>query len=108
MMRGTIDRAAIVIHDAHAALRQHGDVAVREEENVPGMLEKGGNVAGYEIFSVPESDHGRRADASRDDLVRISGREKHQGINTSQLFEGFSNRLLKRHAALGIFLRKMR
>src|SRR5690242_18302428 len=108
MMRGTIDGAAIVIHDAHATLCQHGDVAVRKEENVPRMLEKGGNVAGYEIFSVTESDHGRRADASCDDLVRITRGEKYQGVNATQLLEGCSNRLLKRHAALGIFFRKMR
>ena len=107
VMRGAIDGAAIVIHHAHAILREDGDIAVGEEEHLAGVFEERGNIAGDKIFAVAKADHGRRTNARGDDFVRVAGGEKNQGIDAAQLLEGFADGLFERHAALRILLDEM-
>ena len=46
-MGGAADGASVVIHYADALGCEDGNVTVGEEENLPGVLEKGGNVATF-------------------------------------------------------------
>ncbi len=107
-MRGAINWTAIVIHHADAALRQDGDIAIREEENLASVFEKRGDIAGDKIFAVAEADDGRRADAGGDDFVRVAGGQKNQGVDAAQLFKRFANRIFQRRAALRVFFHEMR
>ncbi len=71
VLRGAVDRAAVVIHHADALLRQHGDVAVGEEKNFARVLQEGGNVAGHKKFSVAQTDYRRRSHSRGYNLMRV-------------------------------------
>ena len=43
---------SIEIHDAHALRSEHGDVAIGQEEHVPGVGKDRRNVGGHEILAV--------------------------------------------------------
>ena len=59
--------------------REHGDVAVGEEENVARVVENRGNVAGDEVFVFAQADHRRRARARGDDFVGVVARKESPG-----------------------------
>ena len=64
-----LDGLAFGVRDLHALGREHGDIAVGEEEHVAGVREDAGNIAGDEVFVFAKADHHRRTDARGDDLA---------------------------------------
>ena len=83
MVRGTLDGAAVVVHDAHALCCQHGDVAVHEEKDLTRVLEQCRDVAGHEVFFIAESNYRWRAQARRNNLLRIFRGDEYQGVDAA-------------------------
>ena len=67
------DGVAVEIGQGHAVGRDHGHVAVGKEEQVAGVIEDGGDVAGHKVFVFAQADHRRRALPHGDDLVQVFG-----------------------------------
>src|ERR1700730_19102271 len=107
-MGGAADWASVVIHYADALGREDGNVTVGEEENLPGVLEKGGNVAGDEIFALAQADDGRRAEARSDDFLWFSRREKDQRVDSAELLQRLADGFFQADATLRILLDEVR
>src|SRR5271169_5861225 len=107
MMRWAIDRAAVVVHHTDAFLRQNGDIAIRQKEDLASVFEKRGDIARDKIFAVTQPDYRRRTNTRRDDFVRIAGRQKNQGVDAAKLLERLANRVFERGAALRVFFDEM-
>src|SRR5690242_4179819 len=107
VVRLALDGIGVMVHDTDAIFSKDDDVAVGEEENVAGMLEESGNVAGDEIFAVAEADDGWRAEAGGDDFLGIFRGKKYESIDAAKLLERAADSFFKRHAALHVLLDQM-
>src|SRR5882672_696999 len=105
---GTLDRAAVVVHHAHALRGKNGDVAVREEKNLARMLEQGRDVTGNEILFLAETDYRGRAEACSHNFLWILGGEENQRVNAAQFLERAAHGFLQGHAALRILFHQVR
>jgi len=87
VLRGALDGTAVVIHYPHTFRGENGNVAIRQEKHFARVLEQCGDVASDEIFSFSETNHGRRAKARRNNLLRIICREKDQRVDAAQFLQ---------------------
>ena len=101
-----LDRFAFEVGDADTLGRQHGDVAIGEEEHVARVEEDGRNVAGDEVFVIPETHDDRRAGTRGDDFLRIPGGENRQRIDAGKPLDGFAHGVFQR-TAIHIFFDEM-
>ena len=90
------DRLSVEVGELDAFRRNHGEVAIAQEEQVAGVIENRGHIGGYEIFVLTQSNHSRRAIACSHDFVGlIHGNHGHREY-ASQLTDGFANALFQR------------
>ena len=68
-----IDGTAIERRDHHAAGTQLGHAVVVEDDDVPGVGQKGGDVAGQQRGAVGQSDHERRATTGLHHQITLVG-----------------------------------
>ncbi len=87
VVRGAVYGTPVMIHYFDALRRQHGDVSIGQEKNLPGVLQERGNVAGDKIFTLAEPDHGGGPQTSRNDFVRIFRGQEHQRVNSAQFLQ---------------------
>ena len=90
------DGLSVEVRELHAVGGNDGHVAVGEEENVPRVMEDGGNVGGHEIFVVAEADYRRRSVARGNDLVRFVSGDHGQRKNAGELLHRLANRIFQR------------
>src|SRR5256714_2615841 len=88
VLGGAVNRAAVVVHYADALGGEHGDIAVGEKKDFAGVLEKGRDVAGDEVFAFAEADDGGRSHAGGDNFVGILGGKKNERIDAAEFFQG--------------------
>jgi hypothetical protein len=68
------DGLAVEVGELDAIGSDDGEIAIGQEEQVAGVIENGGHIGGDKIFVFSEADHGGRAIASGDNLVRFLDR----------------------------------
>jgi hypothetical protein len=69
----------------HAAGRDGGDLAVVQENHLPGVGEDRGDVGGHELAALAEPDHQRWPLAGGDDLLRVVGRDHGDRVDAFDL-----------------------
>jgi hypothetical protein len=79
------DGKPLEVSELHTVRGEHREVAVGEEEEVAGVVEDGGNIAGHKVFVLAQPDHRRRPLPRRDDLVQILGGDDSQSKNSLEL-----------------------
>ncbi len=92
---GALDGFAVEIGQLNAAWSQHGDIAVIEEEHIPGVTKNRGNVGGDEELLVAESDDDGRTGAGGDNLVGIGAGNDTDRKDAPDLFKGGANGILE-------------
>ena len=97
-----------MIHDVNALRGQYGDVAIREEKNLAGMLEQGRNVAGDKVLSFAKPDDGWGTLARGHYFLRVFCREENQSVDTAQLIQRPAHSFLERDATLRILFNEVR
>ena len=107
MLHGALDGVAVEIHDADALRREHGDVAVGQEEHVARVGKNRGNVAGHEILALAQADDRRRPGARRNDLVRVRRGKNGQGIDAGELLHRFPHGVFERAAVLHVLFHQV-
>ncbi len=90
------DGLSVEVGELHAFRRNHGQVAIAEEEQIAGVIENRGHVGSDEVLVFAQSDDGRRAVAGGHDLVRFIDRDHRQREHAGQLTDGFANALFQR------------
>src|SRR5436853_5291149 len=80
--------SAFEIAEADTVGREHGHVAVAEEEHISRMPENRRNVRRDEVLVVTQADHDRRPRARGDDFVWIRLRENRESEHAGQLLYG--------------------
>ena len=86
---------AVEIGDFDALLGDDGEVAVGEKEEIAGVIEESGNVAGHEVFVFAEADDYGRAVAGGDDFSWIVGGDNDEREDSRELFDGFADGLFE-------------
>jgi len=92
------DGAAAEVGEPDAVRREHGQVAVGEEEQVASVVEDGGHVARYEILVLAKPDDRRRPLPNRDDLVRVERRDDGQSESAREAPHSLPHGVFERHA----------
>jgi len=62
---------SLEIGELNAVGRDHGKIAIRQEEEIAGVIEDGGNIGGHKVLVFAQTNDGRRAVAGGDDLIGI-------------------------------------
>ncbi len=92
------DGLSVEVGELHAFGRDHGQVAVAQEEQVAGVIKNRGHVGGDEILVFAQTDYGRRAIAGGHDLVGLIDRDYRQRENAGQLAHRLADALFERGA----------
>ena len=92
------DRLSVEVGELHAFRRNHGQVAIAQEEQVASVIENRGNIGGDEVFVLAQADDGRRAIAGGHNFVRLIDRDHGQSENAGQLADRFADALFERRA----------
>ena len=82
-------------------------IAVGHEENVARVIQHGRDVARHEVFVLSQADDGGRAEARRNNFVRVARRNDRQRVHAVQLPHGLAHGLFER-AAIRVFLDEVR
>ena len=90
-LRFALQRIAVEIGNLYAILRDHGQIAIGQEEKIAGVIEKRGHVGGDEVFIFADADHGGRSVAGRDNLVRFVNRDHHQREHAGKFLHRFTH-----------------
>src|SRR6267142_2694199 len=107
VLRGALDRAAVVIHHADALLREYSDVAIGQEKYLAGVLEERRDVAGHKKFALAQADHGGRSHARGHDFMRVFRGQEYQRVDAAQFFQRPADCFLQRRI-LGILFDEVR
>ena len=95
-----LDGVALEVEQAHALGGEHGQFLVGQEEDVPGVVEHGGDVGSHEVLVLAQADDRRRARAHGDDLLGVARGEDGQGVYPVQLLDGPAHGFLQRPQAV--------
>src|SRR4029450_11104038 len=78
---------ALPVGDLHPSTREPRHFAVAEEEEVARVREDRRDVRGDEVLALAQPDDDRGPAPPRENLVRLGGRERREGVNAAQLPE---------------------
>ncbi len=92
------DGLSVEVGELHAFRRNHGQVAIAQEEQVASVIKNRRNVGGDEIFVFAQTDDRRRAIARGHDLVRLIDRNHRQREHAGQLTHRLADALFERGA----------
>ncbi len=96
VLHGTIDGMAFEIHQADTLGGEHGYFAVAKEENISGVLQNCGNVAGDKEFVFAQPYHDGRAEARCYDLQRIACGQRNQRVRSAHYLHRFQDGFFQR------------
>ena len=65
------NRISIKVCQLHAVRRDDRHVTVSEKENVPSVMQDGGDIRGDKVLAIAQTNHRRRTVARSDDLVGV-------------------------------------
>ncbi len=98
-----LHRLSIKVGKGHALGSEHREVAIAEEEQVAGVIENRGHVAGHKILVLAQPDHRRRAIARRNDLVGFRAADHREGEDSVQPLHRHAHGFFQRDLLVRIF-----
>src|SRR6202040_2028879 len=101
------NRVIVEIDDADTLQSENRDFSVAHEEGFARVRKDRGNIASDKKFILAQTDHHRRPEPRRDNLVRVARGHRHKSVSTVEEFYGFLHSVFQRNV-LRIFLDDMR
>src|ERR1019366_8219488 len=96
------NRIAVEVGQLYAILRDDRQIAVTQEEQIAGVIQDGGYIAGDEIFVVTQSNHRWWTITARDDLVWLVWRGNSDREDSRKLLHGLAHCLFQRDLVFGV------
>src|SRR5215472_489800 len=90
------NRPAVEVSEFDSAGRHNSHIAIRQKEDVAGVMKNGGDVGRDEVLVVAESDDCWRAVARGDDLVGLIGRDYGECEYAGEVLHGLAHSVFQR------------
>ena len=106
-LRRVFPRLPPEVGDPHPRRRGDHHLPVLEEEHVPRVGQKRGQVGGEEELPLPQPDDQRAVQARAHQRPRLPVGHREEGVRPAKLRDGLAHRLLERHPRRDVLVQKM-